>query len=565
MRNYRHLIAICVCSLSLYSALADVGGNELPLSNQEVISKSLDGFIGQARDAGLLSGPDSLSRQEIVNADAERLKGCREPYPLNFKDHKNLRQYKDIYEYQKDADDALDGQAYDNLVKAYLGLGLYSEVAAMRSDINALPVSAYIALAHLMDTYLTGDPEFFEELSTCYVEAEFWLGVSRLSDKNLSGAILIERHIEAFRELPLQLRIDVAVLMLPVLRHNDETLIARKLLAAFSPEERSNAKRLRIQEAFFQSREVDAEGAEAAYDFLLKRSPGMNTLIESSDRDVLLGSAQKEIVLEEARQIISRSKDFGDIAASLKFILADLSASSNYADFLYLLDRPVLADPVFQGEIKEYLVKKMLKDLRGEEKLSKFSVIDILINEPGIISGHQSEDGIFSLAINFLESQNNSSLRAALMRALGKTASLDEIYARLAYRKNSLDEVYNLAKNNSNDEHVLHLALLSSIQSRDEVMFGQLKNNFPKKADLIIELIEEDAIAGGWFISEKIYESLKLSGSINQKERLEKVISLRALSKLPVGPKVSAANRPLASRLSEANLSLQEIAREQIQ
>ena len=527
------------------SGFADDANDPLPLTKTETVSESLEEFIDQAVDAGLLvvPGQGGVENNLQPRGPLSEATACGSAGLLDFSNFLDVRRYDDIAPYRKalvSGDEAVEA---DELVKAYLSLGLYAEAIATQDSSDKAPLRVYTEIAKLLDGYQQADEGFFRTLPECHSGAKLWLGISALIAKDVSGAPLLERHIEDFRDLPLQLRSDVAVLVLPTLRRNGLVLLGKKLLATFDYVDVEQSSKLSIQAGFL---EVEDANSQEGYDFLARIAPGADELLPHLDGETPLGDAQRAIILEEAYKLIARPANNAESATALKFVLEDLGQQSDYNGFVKVLNMPSLLAPDFQSEIKAYLGAQLMDDLSSEDKLAKLAAIDMLANNPNAISEHSAGQDIVTQAVNFLQSQGQINLAIKLLNAQEESPTETILSARIAHRQGNIEALYAIAQTNLDQPDIIYLAALSAIQNRDGDMFKRLEGHLPQQAERLVALSEEDAIAGGWILSEQTYETARSLGDPDQKARIQKILLMKERAEDQV---TRPASRSIASRL----------------
>ena len=384
------------------------------------------------------------------------------------------------------------------------------------------------------------------------------MAISRISNSDESGIPLLEAHLEGVRDLPLRLRIDVATLLLPELRHAGLDILAKKLVATFEREEVQQSSKLNIQASFLADASLNDAGSQSAHDFLSRVAPGADALVLGAETGRGLSAAQRAVVLEHAYWALSQPIDARDKATALKFVLEDLAVQSDYIGFSDLLEMQSLAAPVFQREIKEGLAIQLGSDFEGEATLPKLAAIELLVNAPHVIAGYASEDSIKEVAIEFLKSQGRFALAASLLETEHLNAEETVLVARSAYQKKDTDTLYALAQANKDNAEIIYLSASAAIQAEDSDMVRDLEQNLPEDAEILISLAEEDAAIDAWFLSEKVYEAARGLATPSQLVRLERVLSLKQSLENPFGEE---NDRSIAGRISAVNVALSRFER----
>jgi len=534
-----------------------------PLTKTEQVSNSLEGFIGEAMSAGLLSGPNEKANDEVAAGSKKRTTICQGEYPLDFTEYESVRLYSDLAVYRSAENADSEDVEGAKLIKAYLSLGLYAEAMAVQDkNDDTLEEQAYTAVAKLLDGYRKADEVVFAKLANCHSEGELWLSISQLIAGDGAGANMLGRHVDDFRKLPVQLRVNVAAKVLPTLRYNHEILLGKKLLATFEQEEITGSSRLNLQAIFLKANAASGNGALEAYDFLSRISPSMNELLANAEGDTFMGNAQQAVVAEEAYKVLRRSTDAHEIAAALQFALEGVKHESDYGEFLKLMDMPSLATDVFQRELKEQLASRLMSDLKADEHLTRLAVVDTLANHPGIIAGHSAEAEITKIATDFLKNNGQSGLAAEVAHLEDPIGDNVVLSAQLAYREGDTDALYKIAQENMSQVEVVYLGALAAVEKSDAAMFNQMEQYLPKDAERLLVLAEEDALVGGWLLTEKSYEMVQSLADEDQLKRLNQVLSLKKLSEVSKGEIFSIDPAGVKNKLLSSKESLERLKQE---
>ncbi len=552
-------VSFCaILSCMAWGFAAPVYAQELP-DNTDDVSVNLGGFIEKAIDAGVLIDPEGLIAETAQIKAAEPSTDCLAPYPLDFSKHRDVQLYGDLDKFRQGTAPADAGRNNIDLIKAYLSLGLYTEVIAKLNEGKSLAENAYVQLARLMDGYRQSDDRIFAKLAICYPQADFWYGASLLISNDISGADKLAQRLEVYRDLPLHLRVDVAAAVLPVLRHAGRHLLGQKLLASFSPEEIEQSNRLNVQASFLSKSSVQGHDEEIAHNFMLKIAPEMAGLFIDAEGEPLHGLTQQAIILEEVYTVLERSPDKAIVAVGLQYALENVK---DYNEFAKLLSMPSLSAPVFQSEIQAYLSKRLLSDLASDRQANKFSAANFLINHPQALSGHHEEESAFSHAKRFL----NDAGRAAMAVALGQSSELqfgDRLaFARVAYRQGNQARLYEVAQENLDNADIVRLAALAAIEAQDLEVFSKFETYLPKDVNSLLRLANEDAVNGTWFLSEETYDIIRKASTDEELVSLENILLLKEFTSPERSLEEASKPYSVGIRLNTTNLVLDGLPKE---
>ena len=218
-----------------------------------------------------------------------------------------------------------------------------------------------------------------------------------------------------------------------------------------------------------------------------------------------------------------------------------------------------MSAPDFQQEVKEHLATYLIADLKTGDTLVKMSAVNLLVNNSAVLSGHSAEQDVLSLAMEFLTSQGRTALAAGLLASNEPGVEQAIVSARLAYQRDDSEALYKLAQENMGQADIAYLGALAAVKTRDAEVFGKVEPYLPQQAELLVELAEEDVVAGGWLLSEATYEVAKDLGDEAQSIRIDEVLSLKMLTRLVRTSVTGVEPKGVASRLSASGAALDQI------
>ncbi len=530
-----------------------------PETDVQGITEKLDMFVSRAIVEGLLM-PVST---EIESSDSEvsaRSSGleqpgshsaldCELPYSLDFQELAQLTQYQEIYALREQLNEPsgrVDARANWNLAKAYLALGLNSEALMLLRDASEPEPVAYQKLAGLMENNQQPDVAYFRELASCHQPAGIWLALALLADGQDGGARLLEEHMTEFRQLPLQLRINIAAISAPALEHQKERILGQKLLADFSESELRDSSQLRFSAALL---DLESNSLEAEQDVqLFLNQPQFQeaalSLMLRNHRSV--GSAYKDVLVDDLVRKIERAGSEREIAASLSYALRELSTDSHYIRIMQLADLPILNRLSAQEEIAHYLIVGLRRDLGSEDPMRNLLAINALVNEAGLLDSHPDRNNLYAQAIKLAFDFGFKLVGEELAHKTDTEEAALLQRVRLAFRRGDHSSVYRVAQDHPDNQPINLLAALSAIKQQDTQKLNVFEARLDPQPGAILALLEQDAASEQWMVSERVYLAAEGLTGDEQSLRVKRVMNLKQLGRAiaPSQPTYTMANLP---------------------
>lgn len=547
-------------------------------SRRSELSDELGAFVRQAVNEGLLDPVGTKAAEDRKVAQELPLQAepaiaqeaappetgpidCSKPYPLDFEAFGALETYQDIYAYREDS--PMAGERGDGsnpgltLARAYLSLDLASEAAMTVKSGRDQEAVALRQLADLLDGRNAVSVEYFTELTACYPEAGLWLGLAQISRHDGAGAQLIEANLTGFRKLPLQLRDRAAMIAIPALDGFGQRTLAQLLFAGFTEEEVANSTQLRFSKAILGLPAGDPEAERMISQFLIQsrfQEAALSALVRYK-RPV--NSAVREILVDDMVNRIELAQQNADVRDDLRFVLDEMSSASMYLPMIKLAELPSMQSPEARAELTDHLAASLKRDLASDESLRNLAAIEALIKDPGLLDTAPERSELYEAATVVAVRLGFGSLGDALANKAEGGEGVAEQRAVLAYRQKHLDEVFILAARYPANQKITLIAARAAIEAQDKAKLSVYESRLAMEPETVLALIEQDAVAAHWVVSDKVFQAAaKLTGD-DQKSRVDRVLRLKQ-AKLPVASgRVNMSSIP--DKLDRSRQSLEQM------
>jgi len=518
------------------------------------LSDELGAFVRQAVNEGLLDPVGTKAAEDRKAAQETLLVAepavaqsspppelgpidCSKPYPLDFEAFGALASYQDIYAYREDSPVA--GQAGNGsnpgltLARAYLSLDLASEAAMTVKSGRDQEALALRHLADLVDGRGTASVEYFSELTGCYPQAGFWLGLALIAQNDGAGAPMIEANLASFRKLPLQLRDRAAMMAIPALDGVGQRTLAQILFASFTEEEVANSTQLRFAKAVLSLSGGDPQAELLIGQFLIQSRFQEDALAALVRHKRPVNAAVREILVDDMVNRIELAQQNADVRDDLRFVLDEMSNSSMYVPMMKLAELPSMQSPEARAELSNHLAASLKQDLASDESLRNLAAIEALIKDPGLLDAAPERSALYETATVVAVRLGFGSLGDALANKAEGGEGVAEQRAVLAYRQKHLDEVFILAARYPANQKITLIAARAAIDAQDKAKLSVYESRLALEPETVLALIEQDAVAAHWVVSDKVFQAASKLTDDDQKNRVDRVLRLKQAN-LPV-------------------------------
>ena len=535
-------------------ALAQSDPSTEPSAQNSELPTRLDDFLSTAIDEGLLVPTDDGVTRENTTSQAgaakptlrqrsklfETAKKCAADYPYDFSDFRQMKSYQDLYPYQeafRAAGSVVDTEAGTRMSMAYAALNLSSELRThLRGSNGGHEAAAMGRFIALLDANEAPDMAWFRALADCHSEGEFWLAVAFLLDGNDAGVDALDQRMPQFRRLPIQVRIRLAGLLVPVLNAKGERVLVSKIMADFTTEEVEVSSQLRFAQALINLQRGSAE-AEATIQSMASQPRFQELALEGLLRsNVRLDPGKREILLREAQRRINRASSEDQIAASLRFTLREYSAASRYGEMIDLLELTSLQAPFAQTEIRRQLVDTLDRDLGHESALRALAAMDFLLRETDTINGTPGRTSLFEKAVMRAGGLGLLTLAEIIAEESGNDELLLNARVELSLAQRRHEDVLALASQKPDYARIQFAAAHAAIALKQRPALSDVLPRLPNEPTQLVSLLEADAAAGTWYLPQVIYNRAKQTSDDGLRRRVDRVASLKSRVESPERP-----------------------------
>ena len=539
-----HLCALAACLIPAGMVAADDTETEAPRpADPEALSNKLDQLVQEAISEGLLTATDPGGAAEDAQTPADAPvapvvasvpSACAGDDPFDFSLYAEVTRYQDLHAFKPDAADLSvpEGRATeDRFIKAFLALGLNTEALTLlagREDPSAL---ALRELATLMHQRSRADIEVFRELSACRETASLWLSIALLVENDPEGAALLNEQLNAFRQLPIQLRVSVTEITIPVLIAQGDTLLANKMMATFTAEEFRVSSRLQFQRGLMEMELGSADGEEVVRSFLSQPQFRDEALVAMVRNARPVDRAYRALMLDDIVQSVARARTDTEIAEALSFALSELSAGSRYTEMAELYGLPTLQPPPTQGLILDTVVDSLTRDLGSDEAVRNLSGIDGMIETAPLLEARSERAQLHALAVRQAARFGFVSLAEHFFEGAGSDVSAGEALASLAFRRGNDDLVYRVAERFADEAKVNQFAALSAVRSADRVALSTYSTRLELDPAAALALVRQDAASGHWIVPDRIYLEARRTDAPEIQRSIEEIMVLRKIAR----------------------------------
>lgn len=578
----RHVwILLGACLLALPAlALKETPATPAPDSRSRELSSEFDAFVRQALKEGLLApaSPDgSETAPPASDAQPADLRppaaapgqspmpastvDCTVPYPLDFSPLSEIERYSDLYKIQAAIPDSQRDAFVPELTRAYIALDLAPEAAGSVGRESGGEGVALRQLAHLIEHRGAPTSPYFAELAKCHPAAGFWHGLALLSEGDSDGARLIGDNLPVFRRLPLQLRDRAAFIAIPALDAIGERTLAQKMMTAFSEAQIANSAQLTFSLAILGLGANDPVAAKQIEGFLVQSRFEEAALAALVRHKRPVRQIVRSILVDEMVSRIEFAQKDADVRSDLRFVLDELARDSLYAPMMKLAELPSMQTDAARGQLIDHLVSTLARDLASEDRLRNLAAIEALLNEPGLLAQSPQRKALYQGATDAAVRLGFGTLGDALAAKAEGATGLPDQRALLAYRQKDYAAVYALAERHPQDQRVQLVAAKAAIDRAETTRLATYEARLKPDPETLLTLIEHDAAAARWMLSDKTYKSARALTDEGQRQRVLRVLRLKPTDReLASASPVSVASVP--AKLSRSRQALDQIRAE---
>ena len=570
MTRFPFILMLSLCLVPQSLAVEPDAGASDQASRESDLSSNLELFVQGAIREGILT-PKGSAPSEANEAEAgsghqpvqlvdKHRPAAFVPEPTHdvcdARDAFDFTDYKDITEYQQvyTAREAVGREGADSpaaptgyaLAKTYMALGLYSEAQMVLKLTPGAQAIALGKLADLMENRRAPDVGYFAQMVSCEPDTAIWLAAAELVAGREAGVARLQGSLSGFRKLPFRLRTDVTMLSVPKLEERGDSGLSKKLIADFNEDDFNNSPQLQFARALIEMDGGSPDARKIVASFLRKPQFQEEALAAMQRHGVPVDPAYEEVLLGDLMQKFGYISGDNELVASLQYALRELSARSSYKPLIKLAALPALQNPEAQAEVRRQLVASLHRDLESSESVRNLAAIDAMIEEPDFLAAEPDRNALYSLASGRAVQLGFADLASKLSKGVSMTDDVAAETAELAFRRRDYETVFALATKYIDDRSLNLLAARSAIRTHAPERLRVYEDRLEIAPDVILALIEDDAAAGDWIVSEWVYTAARMLTGDEHKRRVALVADLRqAARKGPVTQtKVSVAQAP---------------------
>ena len=530
-------------------------GNEAGKAEGE-LSSSLDRFVQNAIDEGLLTpsrksgeeaAPAEPSAQPVSSAPAAeseapetRLRSialrpkhamaeavCADIDPFDFSGLHGLRNYDDLLAWRRGAEGGFSDSAELPLAKAYIALGLNEEAQLQLDGVYGAQASALRRLAHMMED--RGQPElaFFREQAACPGASDIWYALALTSSSPGEAAKRLDISINEFRNLPFQLRVEVAAKAVPALDASGDRIVAEKMMANFTEQEIRSSSRLSFNKALLAM----GAGGQAA-EYAMRNYLAMPAFRTDATASLLrhgysLEPAAKEEVASRLIDELNEVEGTTPVSASLDMMLGELEGVAGYGLTLQLAGMEATQTPEAQARVSAHFADLASHGLSSPDLYDNLEAMDALLRGASLLEGREGGEQLFADSARLAIDLGWQNLATTFASQTSAPEDLAEARASLAYRTLDHDTVKLIAAEYPQNPHITRLAALSAVRAGDGPLMLRVAVRFDPDPETLLDMVELDAASRAWILPERFYTAAASIDDEAARKRVRRVTRLR--------------------------------------
>ena len=517
-----------------------------------------DGFIQEGLRSGLLrapgesdidseplsephgqSEPDTSETETLAEApEANAVESaqasefaCPNASTLDFNPYADFEGYEDLARVGLGGGAVEDHHAALERVRAYISLGLFSEALRNLRDMDGPDPEALEQVAALLDGRKGPDIRFFDALSQCNTQGEFWNSLSSTiaGEPDPDG---LARHFRQYRGLPIEVRSEIAFRAVPMLAKIGERILAEKFLVEFPDEVFAANSKLQYAKAVLGLYSGDPE-ADAFLRGIIQnprfRDQALALLIR---RDRAVEEGLRDIYVDDVQRRLTDDPDGESHKEDVDIALNALSVSADYEELAGLVDVPYLQDEIRQSDLRGRFAARASADLESDEELRRLAALDAITDYPQMLGDPDDKERLarkaFAASVDF---------------GLVSTADLfwdmsdahvdkDEIreWAQLAFDTQAFETVYMLTEKYPDVSELSLLGARSAIVENEPEVANKYLQEVDRTPEVLLTLLEEDALSGHWILSDDMYAAALALPDEALKQRAQRIEALRRMA-----------------------------------
>ncbi len=512
-------------SLALAAAASAEPGPDPEQPNDEPVREEtaagLDAFVETAIRGGLLVRNGETTDAEVPTMSLTQAVACTADYPLDFSVVKSLRRFTELP--AGGADEADVEAAFIKDLKSRLALGLYSEAKAMLAFAPDEEFHVYRQFINLMAARTEPDIDYFQELSACHGEADFWLAVAELRGFEAEGVARIQTHIASLRALPHNLREDVSTLTIPSLILLRRADIGQQILSTFSAEEIENSTRLTALKTAIADMPNGSESDDRLVMLMSRPTLKLASLLILIERGETLRPTIKEFALEEAWNVLEQNDTRHGFDQILAFVMQNLESDNLYAGLQRVRTLPIAETEEIRASVDRNIIDSLDTYLANSEPAASLEGLKTLTQFHLTLPYDDRGNALRRRGAEIALDLGLLSLVEALLASVERDEEVALLLAQAAFWSGSDDQLFDLRAAFPSLAEVNRLAGIRAIQSGAAEIAAQAYSKLEGRPSTQLELIEQAALADSWALYTSNAETLTDELSLEDSLRLERV------------------------------------------
>lgn len=486
---------------------------------------------------------------------------CPETSPYDFSEFADFVSYGDLAQWRGFLEGEERTTALGRLMgKAYLSLGMIAEARAEIAGDHGQGGVALRQLTDLLDRDGRPNLSFFRDVASCSAEDSVWLAVGQLKSNDANGADLLAQHFADFRALPLRLRADAALIIIPALDRLDRPILSERLMTSFTAEEIAQSHELQFVKSLQRLSMGSPSAAEDIRGYL-RRAQYRNEAAAALRRHgkAISHDLEREIVDYYINELGNLPAE-ASVSQNLDLILHDLNDAVGYDLTLRLANMPAAAAPEARQRLAAHFEGMLDADLQSEAFLINLKAMDALLKGENLLVGREGTEARFARAAVIAANLGLPSMSAKLSERLTHDAALALARAELAYQLQDAEMLQQLIAENPDNAAMRKVALIDAISRGDSEAVNRLSRSMPEDVETALMLIEADAAAGHWVVPQRFYSIAARSGDEAAQVRALRVSESRPAPEAPAEGEIALTD--VSSRLDRLRESLGPIPTE---
>lgn len=485
--------------------------------------------------------PASEARREVANIEYL----CPESSPYNFDEFIDFATYQDLSGWRSVLDAEESTPALGRLMaRAYMSLGLVAEARAELAGDQGQGAMALRQLVELLDRDGQPSQAFLSAVAACDAKDGLWLGIAQLKANDAAGADLLAENFTAFRALPLRLRANAALTIIPALDRLDRPILSERLMTSFTADEIARTHELQFVKALQRLSMGATSAADDLRDYLRRAQYRTEAAAALRRHGQAISSDVERDIVEHYINELGNLPPEASVTENLAVILQDLNSAVGYDMTLRLAAVPAANGPEAQARLATHFEGMIDADLESDAFLVNLKAMDALLKAGTLLEAREGTDGRYARASAMAANFGLPSMSEKLSARLENDAVLALAQAELAFQLEDHNGLHQLTEAHPDNAAIRKVALIDAIRSGDADAFARLSRGVPEDVDTALMLIEADAAAGHWIVPQRFYSLAAQSG--------DEAVQVRALR--------IAETRPASASTDEGEIALSDVS-----